>query len=97
MATLKASQGVSAEQLANLQRQIEYYKQLLELQKERTQLEHDRAEFYREQGQAKDSLIKQHEELEAKLEKEAEKKSFWKAMAIGEILLMIGLAIGIAL
>lgn len=60
-------------------------------------MEHDRAEFYKEQGGEKDKLIEQYAALNEKLLKEAEKKTFWKSLAIGEILLMVGLIIGLAL
>lgn len=60
-------------------------------------MEHDRGEFYKEQNEAKDKLIAQHEQLEQKLIKEAEKKSFWKSLAIGELLLSIGLIVGLSL
>jgi len=45
----------------------------------------------------KDKLIEKHQVLEEKLAKEAESKSLWKGLAIGELLLFIGLAIGLVL
>jgi hypothetical protein len=95
--TLKDTCGNTGEQVANLNQQIDKYKQLLEIEQARTTLEHDRGEFYKEQGVAKDKLVDQYAALNEKLLKEAEKKTFWKSLAIGEILLTVGLIVGLAL
>jgi chromosome segregation ATPase len=91
---LKATGGNVGEQVANLNSQITLLRQQLQIAEERIKLEHDRAEFYREQGVAKDKLLDQTMALNDKLLKEKKSSSLWKTLAIGEILLFIGILAG---
>lgn len=88
---LKSTWLNAGDQVVNLKQQIELYKQLLQIAGEREKLEKDRAEFYKDQGIAKDKTIEQLNQVIDKLAKETEKKGFWKALAAGAI----GTAIGI--
>ena len=83
--------------VANLKQMLELQKQLLEIEKQRTSLYKERSDFYAEQCKVKDQIIEQQQRLINDLIKEANKKSFWKALAIGELLAIIGLIIGLAL
>lgn len=91
LATQKESNANLSEQNVNLTQQMEVVKQLLDIEKKKTQLEHERAQFYIEQGIAKDAINQQQNVLIDRLTKEAEKKTFWRSFAIGEILLFLGL------
>jgi hypothetical protein len=104
VATLKLSGGNFGQQVANLEQTIfnlkqmvEYYKQLLEIEKQRTSLYKERSEFYIEQGKSKDQLFDQQQKLIAELTKEVKKKSLWQSLALGELFVIIGIAIGIVL
>lgn len=97
VATYKKTEGVSGDKEKNLLQQIDLLKQQLQIEKERTALERERGQFYKEKFDQSMLINKQHEALEEKLLKEAESKTFWKSLAIGELLLMIGLFVGLAL
>lgn len=97
LAAQKESNINLSEQNANLTQQVEIAKQLLDIEKKRTELEHERAQFYIEQGIAKDTIIQQQSALIDRLTKEASKKTFWRSLAIGELLLFLGLIVGAAL
>lgn len=73
----------------NLNQQISLLNQKLEIQTQKTALEHDRAEFHKEQGVEKDKLLTQTNALNDKLMKEAEKKTLWKSVGIVSIIALI--------
>ncbi len=85
------------EQISNYQQEISLLNQKLTIEKERSELYKERGNFYREQGESKDKLIEQHQVLEEKLVKEAEKKNFWKTLSLVQIFVLIGVAIGLAI
>jgi len=75
--------------------QIDQYKMLLDIEKQRSALYKERSEFYVEQSKSKDQLFDQQSKLVDKLVDEAKKKSFWKSLAIGEIFTIFGFVLGI--
>lgn len=78
----------------NLNQQISLLNQKLEIQTQKTALEHDRAEFYKEQGVEKDKLLAQSNALTEKALKEAESKTLWKSVGIGSIIALIAIIAG---
>jgi hypothetical protein len=97
VSVLKQSGLNLTSQNENLKQQLDLTNQLLDIEKSRSKLERERAEFYREQNLVKDKILDQTNQLNEKLITESKKKSWWKSLAIAELFVVLGVAIGLAL